>query len=91
MPLIRSDRPTADLRGRRHDRQLGGYATGMAANPIQLQKYLSGIDYPASKQELIERAQEKGADDNVLSTLRSLPRDEFNSPNDVSEALGAMR
>jgi hypothetical protein len=63
----------------------------MAVNPIQLQKYLSGIDYPARKQDLIQRAQEQGADDNVLQTLKSLNRDEFNSPNDVSEALAGSK
>ncbi len=63
----------------------------MTVNPIQLQKYLSGIDYPARKQDLIERAERQGADDNVLETLKSLRRDEFNSPNDVSEALGGSR
>ena len=63
----------------------------MAVNPIQLQKYLSGIDYPARKQDLIERAQQRGADDNVVQTLKSLPRDDFNSPNDVSEAIGQLR
>jgi len=60
-------------------------------NPIQLQKYLSGIDYPTKKQDLIERAQQQGADDNVVQTLKSLPREDFNSPNDVSEAIGQMR
>lgn len=59
----------------------------MAVNPIQLQKYLSGIDYPAKKQDLIRTAEKHGADDNVLETLKSLKRDDFNSPNDVSEAL----
>lgn len=63
----------------------------MAVNPIQLQKYLSGIDYPAKKQDLIARAQQQGADDNVVQTLKSLPREDFNSPNDVSEAIGQMR
>jgi Protein of unknown function (DUF2795) len=63
----------------------------MAVNPIQLQKFLGGIDYPADKRTLIERARDNGADDNVIQTLESLPRDRFNSPNDVSEALGDMR
>jgi hypothetical protein len=57
-------------------------------NPIQLQKFLGGIDYPVSKDELVEHAQGNGADDDVLETLRNLPADEFNSPNDVSEAAG---
>jgi hypothetical protein len=60
----------------------------MTTNPIQLQKYLGGVDYPTDKKTLIERAKEKGADDDVIRTLRSLPVDRFNSPNDVSEALG---
>lgn len=59
----------------------------MAVNPIQMQKFLGGIDYPADKQTLVERARANGADDNVLKTLRELPTDRFNSPNDVSEAM----
>lgn len=63
----------------------------MTVNPVQLQKYLGGLDYPVSKEDLIRRAQENGADTNVLQTLRSLPAEQFNSPNDVSEALGELR
>ena len=63
----------------------------MSVNPIQLQKYLGGVDYPARKDDLVRRAEEQGADDRVLDTLRSLPREEFNSPNDVSEAIGEQR
>ena len=60
----------------------------MPVNPIQLQKFLGGIDYPADKQTLIDRARENGADDEVIGTLENLPADRFNSPNDVSEAYG---
>jgi hypothetical protein len=60
----------------------------MTTNPIQLQKYLGGVDYPTDKKTLIERAKDNGADDDVIRTLRSLPVDRFNSPNDVSEAFG---
>ncbi len=63
----------------------------MSVNPIQLQKFLGGVDYPARKQDLLDRAKRQGADENVLETLRSLDRDEFNSPNDVSEAIGQRR
>jgi hypothetical protein len=63
----------------------------MTVNPIQLQKFLGGVDYPARKQDLIATAQQRGADENVLKTLQSLDRDQFNSPNDVSEAIGAKR
>lgn len=63
---------------------------GGVSNPIQLQKYLSGIDYPANKETLVARAQEEGANERVMETLRNLPMDTFNSPNDVSEAFGKM-
>ncbi len=59
-------------------------------NPIQVQKFLKGIDYPATKQVVLRTAQEQGADENVLTTLEQLPDQEFNSPNDISEALGDL-
>lgn len=60
-------------------------------NPIQLQKFLGGVDYPAKKDELIKHARDHGADKKVLDTLKSLPMNNFNSPNDISEAFGKMR
>jgi hypothetical protein len=63
----------------------------MTVNPIELQKYLGGLEYPTDKQSLVNKAREKGADDNVIQTLQRLPMDRFNSPNDVSEAFGKMR
>lgn len=57
-------------------------------NPIQLQKHLKGVDYPASRQELIEHANKQGADDNVRSVLEQLPDEEYETPADVSKAVG---
>lgn len=61
------------------------------ANPISVQKYLKGVDYPATTEELIQYAEEQGADEEVLSMLEQLPEDEeFESPTDLSEALGEL-
>jgi hypothetical protein len=60
----------------------------MTNNPIQLQKYLGGVDYPTDKQTLLKTAKDQGADEDVIQTLESLPFDRYNSPNDVSEAFG---
>jgi hypothetical protein len=60
-------------------------------NPIQLQKHLKGADYPASKQDLIELAEKQGADDNVRSTLEQLPDEEYETPADVSKAIGEIQ
>jgi hypothetical protein len=59
------------------------------ANPISLQKYLKGIDYPAQKQDLIDHAQQHGADENVISTLEQLPEAAYETPAEVSKAVGA--
>jgi hypothetical protein len=59
-------------------------------NPIQVQKFLSGVDYPASKDDLVKRAEDQGADREALDALRQMPGDRFNSPNDVSEAIGKL-
>lgn len=57
-------------------------------NPIQIQKFLDGLDYPVSKQDLLKRAQENGADENVMSTLEGLPDHDYTSPVDVSREVG---
>jgi hypothetical protein len=59
-------------------------------NPIQIEKYLKGVDYPADKNELIKKAQQNGADENVRDTLNQLPNQKFDSPADVSKAVGAI-
>ncbi|QBY10228.1 DUF2795 domain-containing protein [Deinococcus metallilatus] len=59
-------------------------------NPIQLQKHLKGVDYPASKQDLVKAAERNGADENVRSALDRLPDTEYNKPSDVSKALGDL-
>jgi hypothetical protein len=58
-----------------------------APNPIQIQKFLGGIDYPASKETLISRAKESGADSKVLDALQNIPDKEYDSPTAVSSAV----
>ncbi|HJT58373.1 MAG TPA: DUF2795 domain-containing protein [Ktedonobacteraceae bacterium] len=60
----------------------------MAVNPIQLEKYLKGVNYPASKNDLIKQAQQNGADQNVLDTLKKLPDRNFDGPTGISKASG---
>jgi hypothetical protein len=54
-------------------------------NPIQMQKFLGGIDYPASKDDLVRHAEQQGADKDVLDNLRKMPDREYNGPNAVSQ------
>lgn len=60
-------------------------------NPVQLQKHLKGVNYPASKQQLIDRAKQQGADEKAISALEQLPDQEFDTPTEVSQAVGALK
>lgn len=57
------------------------------ANPIQIQKYLKGVDYPATREQLIENAKHLGADENICASLEQLPDEQFQTPADVSQAF----
>lgn len=57
------------------------------ANPIQIQKYLKGVDYPATRQQLIDNARNMGADENICASLEQLPDEDFQTPADVSQAF----
>ncbi len=59
-------------------------------NPIQVQKFLGGIDYPASKQDLLDTAKSQGADQNVMSTLKKLPDRKYDAPTDVTKEIGKL-
>ena len=56
-------------------------------NPVQVQKFLDGVDYPVGKTDLVEQARRNRADRNVLSALEGLPERQDKGPTEVSEAL----
>lgn len=60
------------------------------ANPIQLQKFLGGMDYPAKKDDLVKHAKAKGADEDVLFTLERLPEREYEGPAGVAKEVGKL-
>jgi len=57
-------------------------------SPAQVEKYLKGADYPASKENLLDRARQNQAPDDVVRKIQSLPGDQFPSTKDVMRALG---
>ena len=60
-------------------------------NPIQLQKFLKGTDYPAKKKELLKQAEKNGADDNIKDVLNQLPELEFETPAEVNKEIGKLK
>ncbi len=61
----------------------------MPINPIELQKSLKGLDYPASKDEVLQKAEQNGVSDDIRSALEGLPDQTFDDPTDVNEAVGS--
>ncbi|MEU8804543.1 DUF2795 domain-containing protein [Spirillospora sp. NPDC048819] len=61
----------------------------MANNPsfIEVQKSLAGMDYPASKDDLIQHAQEHGAEEGILQALQAMPDREYDGPSGVSKEI----
>lgn len=59
----------------------------MDVNPIELQKHLKGVDYPASKEDLVRAAESNGAPQEIVDALRSAPQDSFDGPSGVQKAL----
>lgn len=59
-------------------------------NPVQVQKFLGGLDYPASRQDLLKHAEQEGAEENVRSTLEQIPDQKYETPADVSQAIGEV-
>jgi len=55
-------------------------------NPIDLQKALKGVDYPASKDDIVKAAEKNGASDEIVSALKNLSADSFEKPTDVTKA-----
>ena len=59
-------------------------------NPVQVQKFLGGVDYPCSKDDLIKSAKKDGADDQVIKTLQKLPDKQYDAPIDVNKEIGKI-
>ena len=62
----------------------------MDFNPDEAQQYLDGVEYPASKEEVISAAEGNGAPESVIEAIGSLPTPEFASAEDVVADLRAV-
>ena len=56
-------------------------------SPIDIQKALGGIDYPAKKEDIVKHAQEHGGGDDVLEALKGIADREYDGPSGVSAAV----
>jgi uncharacterized protein DUF2795 len=60
----------------------------MTVDPIEVQRHLKGVAYPATRDELLEVAREEDAPPEVEEALEELPEEErFDGPDEVMEAI----
>lgn len=57
------------------------------SNPIQIQKFLKGLDYPVSKKAIIDQARKNKADKETMDILNHLEDKEYQRPTEVSKAV----
>lgn len=77
--------------------RIGGPKGGKASlysekvSAAQIQLYLKGIHYPASKQNIINTARSNNAPENVMDYLNRLPDREYGRANDVEKEFSKMK
>lgn len=60
------------------------------ANPVTIEKYLKGIDFPADKDDIIACAEDNEAPEDVLDTLELLPERAYTDAADVARGYGEI-
>ena len=79
-----------DKSQRDEDGRNPGGSARTVPNPVQVQKFLGGLDYPAGKQDILDRARDNGADENVMDALARIPDREYDGPTAVSREVGQL-
>jgi hypothetical protein len=54
----------------------------------QLQQYLSGVNFPAHKEEVASNAESNGAPQDLVQQIRNAATERFNSPEEVVQVIG---
>lgn len=59
-------------------------------SPSNIAHYLKGIDFPATKQELMDYAEDNNAPEEVLEVLQQMPDQEYYSMSDLMLGVGQV-
>ncbi len=63
----------------------------MPVSPIEVEKCLKGVDYPAEKQDLMKCAKGNHASQEVIEVLKKLPEETYQKPTDVTKAISQVQ
>jgi hypothetical protein len=60
------------------------------ADPAQLEGYFGILDFPIAKDDIIQRVEQEGAGDDVVSYLKNLPDKMYESQMDLKKEIGKL-
>ena len=62
-----------------------------SVNPIQVEKFLKGVDYPASKEDLVSHAERQlQILPRVIEILKQLPDQTYDGPVALAKTVGEI-
>jgi radical SAM superfamily enzyme YgiQ (UPF0313 family) len=70
---------------------LKGTFSNVTGISSKVQELLKSVNFPASKQDIINKAKEKGVDNNIISMLGKLTDMKFQSPADVMNEVNKIK
>ncbi|MEN6519933.1 MAG: DUF2795 domain-containing protein [Armatimonadota bacterium] len=59
-------------------------------SPANIANFLEGIDFPASKDELVNHAEDNNAPQDIIDILEKLPNREYTSMADIMSGVGQV-
>jgi hypothetical protein len=73
--------------------QKGGEASLHSINvsSAELAMYIEGVDFPASKQDIIDTAKSNSAPENVMSMMNRLPDRTYNRPTEIEQEFQKIK
>ncbi len=75
----------------RFERHMATSHPERAPSAADIEKALSGIQYPKTREELVDYASVRVSDEELINLIRSLPTREYRDSADVAIALGEVK
>lgn len=81
------DNPQDGTESRQDSQQDDTGLKGGSVGGENVRDYLNGLDFPASRDEVVDHVMSQGASEMVIITLASIPDQDFQSPEEINQAL----
>lgn len=59
--------------------------------PAQVEKYLKGMEFPGHKDDLVQKARENRAPQQVIDIISRLPEKEYTKPTEITKEIGKKK